>query len=98
MRLVRVGTGHRAPGAAIPVLDQGLVRGGIHIARVAHRPDVARGDGGHALQRVVVPTARRRVRSGDDAPTAPVPVFRQGAQAHCIGASVVVADRPDVAR
>jgi len=67
-------------------------------ARVAHRPGVARGDGRHAPQRVVVPSLLRRVGRGDDAPTAPIPVFCQGAQAHRIGASVVVANRPAVAR
>src|SRR4029077_11795544 len=68
----RIGAGHALPGAAVPVLDQGLVAGSVKV--LAHGPRVAGGGGGHRGELAAVVG----VRAGDLSPRLAVPVRDQG--------------------
>src|SRR4051812_17207099 len=66
----RVGTGHRRPGAAIPVFNQRARIVGLEIS-VSHGPDIVSRQRGHTIEVVVTGSG---IRAGHNTPGGTIPM------------------------
>src|SRR5207237_4017186 len=68
----RAGAGRDAPAAAVPVLNERLIRAAVAVLIRAHGPHIVSGDRRYPLQPIV---ACAGVGTGHHAPTAAVPML-----------------------